>query len=121
MAPGSPRTPSEKLETWLRYYDDLGIRLFYRDRGRDRAPVPETAAQAAQVQVFAATEASVVKQPSGATPSVPSFAAGQRPTTPASIPRVQVQGSVHGLSLFEAAERVVGDTLERICGDLGDC
>ena len=30
-------------------------------------------------------------------------------------------GVAHGPSLFESVERVAGDTLERICSDLGDC
>src|SRR5208282_840101 len=33
----------------------------------------------------------------------------------------KVQAISHGPSLFEAAERVVGDALERISSDLGEC
>ena len=52
--------------------------------------------------------------------SAPSTAAAPRrlPQTPVAS-RIDVV--VPGPSLFESAERVVGDTLERICSDLGDC
>ena len=32
MVPGTSRPSTENLESWLRYYDDLGIHSFYRDR-----------------------------------------------------------------------------------------
>jgi DNA polymerase len=43
------------------------------------------------------------------------------PSSPAPARAAKVQGLVHGPSLFEAAERVPDDTLERISCDLGEC
>ncbi len=93
--PIDPQT-GEKLEAWLRYYDDLGLRSFYRDR--------------------AAAPATVKTEP--VAPAVPS--PFWRPLAPAPaksavLPIMQVP------SLFEAVERVEGDTLERIREDIGDC
>ena len=87
------RETREKLEAWLRYYDDLGIRFFYRDR-------------------LAAPLTSVESEPAATS-------AWHPPTPPAtqtaSLPIVQAP------SLFETIERVEGDTLERIREDIGDC
>ncbi len=37
MDSGSPTSSKEKLQSWLRYYEDLGIRAFYRDRAPQQA------------------------------------------------------------------------------------
>ncbi len=88
------RETRQKLEAWLRYYDDLGIRSFYCDR----APAPATARP--EPIPLAAT----ASRPPAASPG---------PTV--TLPVVQVP------SLFDAIERVEGDTLERIRADIGDC
>jgi len=86
----------DKLAAWLRYYDDLGLRSFYRDR-------------------IAAAGSSLESEP--VPPSAP--AAWHAPVPPAA--RIPVLPIVQGPSLFEAVERVEGDTLERIREDIGDC
>lgn len=91
-----------QIESWLRYYEDLGLRMFYRDR----APGKGAAERAATLS------AEKPPQPAGLT-------AEPRAENVSGISRLQP--IVHGPSLFEAAERVQGDTLERISGDLGDC
>jgi uracil-DNA glycosylase len=109
MDPKAPRPASEELESWLRYYEDLGIRMFYRDRRVNAAGLP------------AAGQAS---PPAAATPtSAPARAISVPAKNAPSAAAVAglAQGIVHGPSLFEAAERVEGDTLERIQADLGDC
>ena len=89
------RETRDKLEAWLQYYDDLGLRSLYRDR----VPAAVTSAAAE----FA--------PPSAAASRVPGPPAAPTATLPI----------VHGPSLFEAIERVEGDTLERIREDIGDC
>src|SRR4029077_19519854 len=99
MHSGSSTSNTEKLRSWLRYYEDLGIRAFYRDRvprrGMDETvtakPEKETAQMAAE------------KAP----PPAPSRAA---------LPKLNLMGRAP--SLFEAAERVEGDSLELISGEL---
>ena len=111
LHPERPHPAKEKLEAWLRYYEDLGIRSFYRDRcsPAGKFPAPEPAAQ--EQALPAAVPAAQAAAPAARAPAQPLV-----PGTGA-----KVQGIVHGPSLFEAAERVEGDTLERVCSDLGDC
>lgn len=60
--------------------------------------------------------------------SKPKVSAGSGPSAPVAPQRLpqepvtsRVDVVVPGPSLFESAERVADDTLERICSDLGDC
>ena len=101
-----PHPAHEKLEAWLRYYEDLGIHSFYRDR----------------VSLAAKPSAQKTAAAPAAVPMAP--AATQKPlaSSLSSEPAAEtVQGIARGPSLFEAAERVVGDTLEQISADLGEC
>lgn len=94
-----PETSREKLEAWLRYYDDLNLGEFYTDRGTmaKRSVKPQ------------------VKQAA-------SMAASQGPVTPVQAgPAVPVLPIVGGPSLFEAMDRIEGDTLELIRENLGEC
>lgn len=102
MHSGSSTSNTEKLRSWLRYYEDLGIRAFYRDR----APC-----QVMDETVTAKPEKETAQMATGkAAPPAPSRAA---------IPKLNLMG--RGPSLFEAAERVEGDSLELICGELAGC
>ncbi len=94
--------PREQIETWLRYYEDIGLRSFYRDRVAAVAPAQESAA------------AKKKAAPPPAAPAAP-------PTAAAPAARISILAVAQGPSLFEAAERIEGDTLERIRADLGDC
>jgi uracil-DNA glycosylase len=103
MDSGFPSSHREKLQSWLRYYEDLGIRTFYRDRAArdfatDQTVIEETKETRAQVAIPAA--APVAANTAGA-------------------PRLHL--AERGPSLFEAAERIEGDSLERICGELAGC
>ena len=104
MDSGSPTSSKEKLQSWLRYYEDLGIRAFYRDRAPQQVPVE--------------AGPSMTKQDREAG-GVVAVAGGSDVPTHAATPKLQLTG--RGPSLFEVAERVEGDSLERICGDLAGC
>jgi len=110
MSPPLAKETREKVESWLRYYEDLGIRSFYRERLANSA-----AGETAPASSLDAARGEGEKEPvvrAGA-------AALRAPVTPATkIPTLPI---VQGPSLFEAAERVEGDTLERIREDIGDC
>jgi DNA polymerase len=100
------QTPREKVEAWLRYYDELNLGAFYTDRrtmGKRRTN---------------RAEASTPSAPPAAVPVV-------RPVTPGVRPKatqpVSVLPIVNASSLFEAIERIEGDTLDRIREDLGEC
>jgi uracil-DNA glycosylase family 4 len=104
-----PQTPREKLEAWLRYYDDLNLGEFYKTR---QAAATRPRAQAAEITPSA--PAPLPKAP----PVVPAISS--TPTKPAA-PAPPVLPVLDAPSLFEAIDRVEGDTLERIRQDLGDC
>jgi uracil-DNA glycosylase family 4 len=85
-----------KLEAWLTYYDDIGLGPFY---ARRLAPAANPEAKA---------------NPSLAAPAVPG-ATLAAPNVPAAVS----DAGAH--SLFEAAERIDGDTFDRIRADIGEC
>ena len=101
------QTPSEKLEAWLRYYDDLNLGAFYTDR----RTMGRRSIKSAAKNVLAsspAIEPAIVSDP----PKV---------AVPIIKPPVSVLHVVNAPSLFEAIDRIEGDTLERIREDLGEC
>jgi len=97
------QTTREKLEAWLRYYDDLNLGAFYTDR---RA-MGKRATKRAGESVPAALPAMQM-----------SIAGATAPNIAAPVPVLPI---VNATSLFEALDHVEGDTLERIREDLGDC
>jgi uracil-DNA glycosylase family 4 len=102
MPSGISPDKKEKLQSWLRYYEDLGIQTFYRDRAsRESAVEAMTGMQKKEI-----AEAGEAK-------------AAQTPQSRAAAPKLQIVG--RGPSLFEAVEHVEGDSLERICGELAGC
>jgi DNA polymerase len=103
MDSGFSTSNREKLQSWLRYYEDLGIRAFYRDRAPRLASTDETVTG---IQEKETAEVATAK---------PAPPAQNR----AAVPKLHLMG--RGPSLFEAAERVEGDSLERICGELAGC
>jgi len=96
------QTPREKLEAWLRYYDDLNLGAFYTDRRTvGKRPIKQATENAA-----------------AALPARPlTIASAPAKTAPA----VSVLPIVNAPSLFESIDRVENDTLERIREDLGEC
>jgi uracil-DNA glycosylase len=114
----------KEISERLSFYDDLGIRLFYKDRG---APVVETAAPPSVESLSAPTYPRIyyeepvlpksIRQTEGskAAPSAPRVASS--PTPPKSDP-LSVSA---GPSLFEAFDKVLDDTLLKIRTDLGEC
>jgi uracil-DNA glycosylase len=96
------QTPREKLEAWLRYYDDLNLGAFYTDRRTmGKRTIKRTAEEA----------------PAALPVMRPAIASAP----PKTAPPVPVLPVVNAPSLFEAIDRVENDTLERIREDLGEC
>ena len=98
------QTPREKLEAWLRYYDDLNLGAFYTDR-RTMGKRPIKRAVENAPAALPVTRAPI------ASPPLP----------PKIAPPVSTLPLVNATSLFEALDHVEGDTLERIREDRGDC
>ena len=100
----------QRLEERLRYYEELGIRLFYRDRAPGSAvlspPAPDFAARPEPTAGFA--------QPPSPTSNP------DAPPSPAA--RFESPITSPGTSLFEAADKIHDDTLLNIQRDIGpDC
>jgi uracil-DNA glycosylase len=101
MPESIPESLQTKIEERLRYYEDLGIRLFYRDR-----PPSLSAEPAANVS----EQAPLAKPPSKIT--VPPSVEPPVRTLPARPPA--------GPSLFEEVNKVKDDSLLKIREDIGD-
>ena len=113
-----PENLQKKVADRLAFYENLGIRLFYRDRRAEvifqqEQPVESTESISRSTQI-----------------------AYQEPTLPKTLPRPGLQKVVSaapskipplplpsspGPSLFDATDKIVGDTLLRIREDLGEC
>ena len=127
----------EQVKDWLRYGEDLGLAPYYRDRAPLHA-IAEPAAAASSVDSHSIATSSAISAGMPATvpamaaaapgraPAVPINVASQKSPatsamkTPAAAPTSTIlPGSAP--SLFEAIERIAGDTLPRIREDIGDC
>ena len=103
-----PETSREKLEAWLRYYDDLGLGEFFTGRramGKRSVKTPAVPLQTAATATPTATSAATAAASSSTIQGAP---ARILPVVPAT-------------SLFEAIDRVEGDTLELVRENLGEC
>ncbi len=92
----------KELQNRLRYYEEIGIRLFYGER----------TPRAGEAPAAAAPPRISLSQPRKSPPL---------PTVAAPAMKISVLPVAQGPSLFEAAERIVDDSLERIRADMGDC
>src|ERR1051325_8766641 len=113
-----PENLQKKVANRLAFYEDLGIRLFYRDRRVEAVFQQEPSVEPAE------------------NISRSSQIAYQEPTLPKALPRCGLQKAVSAVpskipplplpaspapSLFDATEKIVGDTLLKIREDLGEC
>jgi len=107
-----PASLQQKIEDRLRYYEDLGIRLFYTDRGPGG-----TALVAQQAIASAASPAPVIEET-----VLPKPMPNPSPAKIAPVPaRPPLAVPAAGPSLFETTEKVNDDTLLKIREDLGEC
>jgi DNA polymerase len=117
MPDGSPAILQKKIEERLRYYEDLGIRQFYKVRRGGKPLHTSAAPKAADSQPIVSDEeislrksASQAKTVKSAVPTPAAGAAAPAPIVPPS-----------GISLFTDAEKVKDDSLLKIREDLGEC
>jgi|HubBroStandDraft_6_1064221.scaffolds.fasta_scaffold73337_2 uracil-DNA glycosylase len=124
-----------KVKDWLCYGEDLGLAPYYRDRPplhaiavSVTAPIEShsvaTSSAISAAAAAAAIPGNVPATMAAATPGrapvapinvAPSPSASQKPATASTIL------AATSPSLFEAIERIAGDTLPRIREDIGDC
>jgi uracil-DNA glycosylase len=109
-------TLQEKLHQRLRFYDDLGLGPFYRERSGlgmcASSPVVETSATTSVV-----IEESTLPKAAKTSPGIAAakFAASEVATKSLVLP------AAAEASLFEASNKIAGDTLLKIREDLGEC
>lgn len=106
MADHFPEKLKQQLADRLRFYEDLGIHQFYRDR----APVAGVL-HATSMPITASQEIPLPK---------PARKVEVPPASP-SLTKAIPLPKASGPSLFEAADKVVGDSLLKIREDLGEC
>src|SRR6266446_5709829 len=120
MAERISETLQKKLSGRLGFYEDLGIRLFYRDRGAVAAP-----RGAPQIETPAIAHFSTIDLQKEETLPMPARNPALQKTapvvTPPVSPKIASLPVVAGPSLFEAVEKIAGDTLLKVREDLGEC
>jgi len=133
MMRGMPERISDSLQKKvsqrLNFYDDLGVRLFYKDRGvggsREIAePAIEsvTATVSQQISHEEAALPKFIRKPELPKPAqtAPRVAPAQSASTQA-VRKTDVLPIPAGPSLFESFGKVPDDTLLKIRTDLGEC
>jgi uracil-DNA glycosylase len=123
----------EQVKDWLRYGEDLGLAPYYRDRpplhaiaeAASAAPL-ESHTVATSSAVTASAPAAMAAAAPGRAPAAPlNVAPPKSPATSAMTSAATTPAATilpgTAPSLFEAIERIEGDTLPRIREDIGDC
>ncbi|HKW61334.1 MAG TPA: uracil-DNA glycosylase [Candidatus Acidoferrum sp.] len=112
-----PESLQQKVADRLTFYQDLGIAPFYRDRRADVFQ-SEQPVQSAE-NVIHSTQIPYEEPTLPKTLAKPNF---QKPV-PAALPKAAPLPlpAAPAPSLFDAADKIVNDTLLKIRGDLGDC
>ena len=134
----------KKISERLSFYDDLGIRLFYKERSEIfsessapqfsgppsndmSSPAVASSSSYGESSLPKIARASESPKPASAAssnaPRPASFmsSSAARPATPSAAPRLSLPPVAAGPSLFESVARIDGDTLLKIREDLGDC
>jgi DNA polymerase len=112
MSESIPESLQQKIEQRLRYYEDLGIRLFYRHRAGGTGSMAIAAPTVSQAHSASVPEEHSLLKPKARMPM---------PVAAVPAPRVAPLVAPSGPSLFEAVDKVKDDTLPRIREDLGEC
>ncbi len=111
MAERIPEILQKKLSDRLSFYEDLGIRLFYKDRCSAESSMGALPA----LQQNSLEETTLPKPARKPEPmKLP-------PSAMRAAPKGEALPKVTGPSLFEAVNKIVGDTLLKIREDLGEC
>jgi uracil-DNA glycosylase len=105
MPDSTVTTLQEKISERLRFYEDLGLSPFYRDR---RSPKKQLSAFSVESS-SAATEEPILPKAAPKATAVPNI--DSKPVLPVAT----------GPSLFEGAGKIPGETLLTVREDLGEC
>jgi uracil-DNA glycosylase len=106
-----PQDLQENISKRLRFYEDLGIELFYRNRISANAP---RMAEASLPPNIANRNPApwVARKASLASPAT---------VSKSNVPKLNELPSAPEVSLFDAVNKIANDSLPKILADLGDC
>jgi uracil-DNA glycosylase len=123
MAERIPEALQKKLSERLHFYEDLGVRLFYKQRGDSQVQSANTPRAVSfvspAIQQIAYEEAALPKNIRK--PELPKAAPPPRAVPLQITSKPDVLPVPAGPSLFEAFGKVPDDTLLKIRTDLGEC
>jgi len=119
MAEPISETLQKKLSGRLGFYEDLGIRLFYRDRGAGVAPDRERRLETPATTYFSTID--LQKEETLAKPAGKPTLQKTAPVVAPVSPKIAPLPIAAGPSLFESMDKIAGDTLLKIREDLGEC
>jgi uracil-DNA glycosylase family 4 len=105
MSDSTDTTLQEKISERLRFYEDLGLSPFYRDRRSPRKQLSTFSVESSS----AATEEPILPKAAPEATAVPNI--DSKPVLPVAT----------GPSLFEGAGKIPGETLLIVREDLGEC
>jgi len=105
MPDSTVTTLQEKISERLRFYEDLGLSPFYRDRRSPKKQLSTFSVESSS----AATEEPILPKAAPKATAVPSM--DSKPVLPVAT----------GPSLFEGAGKIPGETLLKVREDLGEC
>ncbi len=105
-----PDPLQQKLAERLRFYEDIGIGRFYRDRSDAASQLSAVVKAAASETRNQNEEQSLPKRESKAAPTMPVAAPKSAPLSPPT-----------GLALFETFNKIENDSLPQIQENLGEC
>src|SRR5258708_8775190 len=117
MAERISETLQKKISDRLGFYEDLGIRLFYRDRGAVANPNREPLLESPASTHFSTPElqrGETLPKPAGR----PALQKAAPVGTPPSLKSASLP-VVAGPSLFESMDKIVGYSLLQVLQDLG--
>lgn len=112
-----PENLQKKLSTRLSFYEDLGIRLFYKERG---APLTQNAATPVADPAVAPVSRKIYYEDASLPKPSRKFELPKSPQ-PRLVPAAPDLAASSAPSLFEAFDKIPGDTLPQIRTDLGEC
>lgn len=124
MAERIPEALQKKVSERLHFYEDLGVRLFYKQRGESQmqpAPAPIAGLVVAPVREQISYEEAALPKTTQK-PELPKAAQPAPRVAPPQAARISdILPVSAGPSLFEAFDKVPDDNLLKIRTDLGEC
>jgi uracil-DNA glycosylase family 4 len=114
-------------EAWIRYGEELGFGPHYRNRAasansaQEPMSADDSAPESASISIAVPVPMMAAAAPHGAPASLPAVKVAPAAAVSKQMPAPPIVTPNSGPSLFEASERIEGDTLPLIREFIGDC